>query len=51
MPLKARSLHLGADLTFDERLGEHGEEVAEQERFDAVRGLQVDRRDFLGASL
>src|SRR5680860_1347742 len=28
--------------------GEHGQEVAEQERLDAVRCLQVDGRDFLG---
>jgi hypothetical protein len=37
----------GPDLAFDERLGEHGQEVAQQQRFDAVRCLEVDRRDFL----
>jgi len=39
--------HRGSDLAFDERLGEHGQEVAGQQRFDAVRCFEVDRRDFL----
>jgi len=43
---QALGLHRGPDLTFDERLDEHGQEVAQQQRFDAVRGFQVDGRYF-----
>jgi hypothetical protein len=38
-------LHGGADLAFDARLGDHGEEVAEHERLDPVRVLEVNRCD------
>ena len=37
----------GADLAFQERLEGHREEVAEQERFDAMGGIEVDGLDFL----
>ena len=42
-PGEAFGGHRGPDLAFDERFDEHGEEVAEQQRFDAVRCLEVDR--------
>lgn len=41
-------LHRRPDLAFDERLGEQGEEVAQRERLDAVRGLVGDGGNLLG---
>src|SRR5664280_2304675 len=37
--------HRSSDLPFDDRPGEHGEEVADEQRIDAVRGLQEHRSD------
>ena len=42
-------LHGSADLAFDERLDQHGDEVAAQQGFDAGRVVQEHRRDQLGA--
>ena len=39
--------HGVADVSFDERAGEEREELAQQERFDAVGLLEVDGRDGL----
>ena len=47
--LQAALGHGSADLSFDERLDQHGDEVAAQQSFDAGRVVQEHRRDQLGA--
>ncbi len=49
VPGGTRGFHRRPDITFDECFGGHGEEVAEQQRLDAVRGPEEDGRDFLRA--
>ena len=49
-PGQAAGFHGGADLAFEECFGEHGEEVACQQCFDAVRGFEVDRCDCRGVT-
>src|ERR1035437_10547474 len=41
-------LHRGTDLSLEDRLGDHGEEVAGEQGLDAVRGLPEHRGPRLG---
>ena len=45
--VQVAAVHGVADVSFDERAGEEREELAQQERFDAVGLLEVDGRDGL----
>ena len=45
----ATGFHGRTDLAFDQRLDEHGDEVAAQQPFDAGGVVQEHRRDQLGA--